>query len=249
MQNETINFNALDIQENVLMSGACKRSYKKAKTLVEQARYHAKGMINAAHHDAEAIYHESHRIGYERGLLLGVDTIAQFINNKNRHMNEIHSQLRDEFKALIIQAVDTESVLLALFENWVDGIEKKDDTVPFYILLPATSRRYKKKLKQYINDTHQGSVVFEYHQDSRYVFKYREQLVEFAPDSVIDTQIDGLLKNKDIYSLSETLFTEALYQLNEHIQKYFPPANMNSLENKFNDNDNDNDGEQIDDDD
>lgn len=222
MQKENRSLNALNVRENVLIKDMHRQQYLTSKNIVSQAQYRAKNMVNAACQEADLIQKTAYRTGYERGLLMAVEAVTLFINSRDQLVNDVYRQLRDEVKTLLMEAVNQESVILALFENWTGEIELGDGNHPFHILLPFANRQYTSRLMAFISHRHPGGVIFEFHQDSHYVFKYREQLVEFSPEIFVDNQAEDLLVKHDLYAECETLSMDALDQLHEQIKTHLP---------------------------
>lgn len=214
------------LQENVLLTNKNRVVHNLKISVVAQAREHAKKIISDASRDAEAIRQQAYRDGYEHGVVTSIDTVTGFIEDKQGIVNELYGQVRQRVKRLLSDTVNKESVICALFENWADEIDGRDDKTPFYILLPSDRRRYKRRLMAYIDGMHRGGVIFEYHQDLRYVFKYREQLVEFLPDTFVDNQIDTFFDTQSLYESCEQLSQQTLEKLYEKFGKHSPPRDV-----------------------
>lgn len=232
MQKETRSLSALKIQENVLLKRADRQNYVTAKNTLAQAQRQAKKIVSDAYQEADSVRQSSYCAGYERGLLMAIEAVTLFIDNRHLLVNNLYLQLRNDVRALLTDAVSRESVITALFENWAESIDNKEDSSPLYILLPLSRRHYKKKMMAFIERTHQGNAIFEFHQDSHYVFKYREQLVEFSPELFVENQADVLLANKDLYSECEKVSADALHRLHDYINQYLPrPETFEPTEN------------------
>lgn len=214
------------LRENVLLSSKNRVTHNLRISLVAQAQDHAKKIISDATREVEAIRQQAYRDGYERGVMTSVETVTGFIEGKQGIVNDIYQQVREQVRHLLSDTVNRESVICALFENWANEIDGRDDKTPFYILLPQDRRRYKRRLIAYIDSMHPGGVVFEYHQDLRYVFKYCEQLVEFSPDTFVDNQIDTLIETQPLYECCEQLSTQTLQHLYAQLQMHFPLSSV-----------------------
>ncbi|MFT8209924.1 MAG: hypothetical protein ACMZI0_03605 [Symbiopectobacterium sp.] len=214
------------LQENVLLANKNRVTHNLRISLVAQTRDHAKKIIRDANREAETIRQQAYRNGYERGVMTSFETITSFIKDKQGIVNYIYGQVREQIKNLLSDTVNKESVICALFENWADEIDGRDDKTPFYILLPRDRRRYKRRLMAYIDSMHRGGVVFEYHQDLRYVFKYREQLVEFLPETFVDNQIDTFFDTQSLYERCEHLSTQTLKTLYARLETYLPLSDV-----------------------
>ncbi|WP_291972015.1 hypothetical protein [Candidatus Symbiopectobacterium sp.] len=210
------------LQENVLLTNKNRVAHNLRINVVAQAREHAKKIINDASRDAEAIRQQAYRDGYEHGLVTSIETVTGFIEDKQGIVNELYGQVRQRARRLLSDTVNKESVICTLFESWADEIDGRDDKTPFYILLPSDRRRYKRRLMAYIDSIHRGGVIFEYHQDLRYVFKYREQLVEFLPETFVDNQIDTFFDTQSLYESCEQLSQQTLEKLHEQLGTYSP---------------------------
>lgn len=210
------------LRENVLLPNKNRLTHNLRVNLATQARIHAKKTISDARREAETIRRQAYHNGYERGVMASIEAMAGFIEDKQSIVNDVYQQVREQVKDLLNDTVNKESVICALFESWADEIDERDNKTPFYILLPRDRRRYKRRLMTYIDSLHMGGAVFEYHQDLRYVFKYREQLVEFSPETFVDNQIDSLLVTQSLYAGCEQLSTQTLQKLHAQIEKNLP---------------------------
>ena len=210
------------LKENVLLPNKNRLIHNLRISLVAQARAHAKKIISDAGREAETIRLQAYHNGYERGVMASIEAVTGFIEDKQNIVNDVYQQVREQVKDLLNDAVNKESVICALFENWADEIDGRDNKTPFYILLPRDRRRYKRRLMAYIDSMHMCGAVFEYHQDLRYVFKYREQLVEFLPEVFVDNQMDALLVTQPLHACCEQLSAQALQKLQTQIEKNLP---------------------------
>ncbi len=210
------------LKENVLLPNKNRLIHNLRISLVAQARAHAKKIISDAGREAETIRLQAYHNGYERGVMASIEAVTGFIEDKQNIVNDVYQQVREQVKDLLNDAVNKESVICALFENWADEIDGRDNKTPFYILLPRDRRRYKRRLMAYIDSMHMCGAVFEYHQDLRYVFKYREQMVEFLPEVFVDNQMDALLVTQPLHAYCEQLSAQALQKLQTQIEKNLP---------------------------
>lgn len=214
------------LQENVLLTSKNRVAHNLRISVVAQAREHAKKIISDASRDAEAIRQQAYCNGYEHGVVTSIETVTGFIQDKQGIVNELYGQVRQRAKRLLSDTVNKESVICALFESWADEIDGRDDKTPFYILLPSDRRRYKRRLMAYIDSMHRGGVIFEYHQDLRYVFKYREQLVEFLPETFVDNQIDTFFDTQSMHESCEQLSLQTLEKLYAQLGTYSSPPEV-----------------------
>lgn len=242
MQKEACSIGPMSVQDNVLLTRSALFKRKRAKNIVIESQLRAKKILKEAQQEADEIRKKSYLIGYEHGLLMGGDALANFIDNSDKYAHELYQKLQQDIKALLIEVFEHEAALMKIVEGWVDEIDKKDATLPFSILIPYANRRFKKRLLDLINIRHTGGVNFEYHHEPRFVFKYKERLAEFHVEDFVDIQVENLLSQRKIYSDCHEISIKTLNELHRQIGSYLPghQSTMLNLDNEFGEGEHDN---------
>lgn len=225
MQKEITSTSSVKVLENVLLTRSEIFARKRKNDIVEEAQRRAKEIVKEAHQEAEIVSKEAYLFGYERGLLMSIASVTQYMESYRQHAYELHSKLKSEVKQVLEEVLEDESVFIKVVEKWVDETDKDDEHSPVNILMPYANRRYKFKLMELINEKHKGGVAFEYHHEPRFVLKYKNRLAEFYPDEFIEEQTNVILsKYNDLMDCSQ-LSNDALYHLHSKISEYFPSDN------------------------
>ncbi|WP_345829403.1 hypothetical protein AAGR22_20870 [Erwinia sp. HDF1-3R] len=224
MQAETNDIIFHKALESVLVPGSFLKKMRESDDIIARAESRARKIVKDAVRESESIRKESYRTGYERGLLMSVDSVCQYIDNSVQYAEELYLKVESDIKKLLTELFDQENVLLKIVDEWIDTLDKKNDDLPLYILMPYANRRFKVNLTEAIKNKHQGSVVFQYHQEPRFVFKYKEHLAEFYPEEYIASTVKSLMDNRDFYYDSQKISAEAIQGLHQRIALYYQPV-------------------------
>lgn len=224
MQAETNNNLFQTALENVLVPGPLLRKMRKSDDIIANAESRARKIVKDAVREGETIRKESYRTGYERGLLMSIDSVCQYINNSVQYAETLYLNIESDIKKLLTELLDEESVLLKIVDEWIDALDKRDNDSPLYVLMPYANRRFKVNLMEAIKSKHPGGAVFQYHQEPRFVFKYKEHLAEFYPEEHIASTVKSLMDNRDFYYDSHMISVEAIQNLHQRIALYYQPA-------------------------
>ncbi|MFU9136524.1 hypothetical protein [Erwinia tasmaniensis] len=235
MQAETNNYLLQKVLENVLVPGSTLRKMRKSDDIIANAESRARKIVKNAVREGENIRKESYRTGYERGLLISVDSVCQYIDNSVQYAETLYLKIESDLKNLVTELFDEESVLLKIVDEWIDTLDKTDTDAPLNILMPYTNRRFKVNLTEAIKSKHPSGAIFQYHQEPRFVFKYKEHLAEFYPEEHIASTVKSLMDNCDFYHDCQKISTEAIQNLHQRIALYYQPVEevTNITENKW----------------
>ncbi|MFW8217374.1 hypothetical protein ACOIDV_30610, partial [Klebsiella pneumoniae] len=85
--------------------------------------------------ESDNIQKEAYRVGYERGLLMSIDSVCQFIDNNSSYAHELYLKVQKDIKILLSDILDEEAVILNVLEQWVDELDKDDKNSPVCILM------------------------------------------------------------------------------------------------------------------
>lgn len=222
MQNETSNNSSYKILDNVLIPSRKLRKLRAGESIVEQAKHRAKQLIKEAQLESDNIRNEAQRIGYERGLLMSIESICQFIDNSSAYAHELYLKVREDVKELLSEILDEETIILKMLEQWVDELDKDDKKSPVCILMPYANRRFRAGLSRVVESKYAGSLVFEYHNEPRFVFKYKERLAEFYPEELIYSTVTNLTSGIAFYPDHQKISAEAIQHLHEQLSLRYP---------------------------
>lgn len=222
MPKEIANIASHKVLDNILISSKTLRKIRKSNDVIKQAKENAKKIIKEASQQSDHIRNESYRIGYERGLLMAIDSVCQFIDNNSKYAHELYLKVQEDIKELLSDILDEETVLLKVLDQWVDELDRKDTKSPLCILMPYANRRFKNGLSRVVESKYAGSVIFEYHHEPRFVFKYKERLAEFYPEEFIYSTVGKLTGAIAFYPDHQQISAEALQHLHEQLSLRYP---------------------------
>lgn len=208
--------------ENVLIPSKTLKKIREGDGLLRQAKSRAKQLIKQDAQESDNIQKEAYRVGYERGLLMSIDSVCQFIDNNSSYAHELYLKVQKDIKILLSDILDEEAVILNVLEQWVDELDKDDKNSPVCILMPYANRRFRTGLSRVVESKHTGSVVFEYHHEPRFVFKYKERLAEFFPEEFIYSSVETLTGGIDFYPDHQKISEQAIQHLHEQLSLRYP---------------------------
>lgn len=205
------------IQENVLIPAGLSRKFRTSDLIIKKAQSHAKKMIKEAAQECDAIQNEAYRTGYERGLLASIDSVCQFIDNSSKYAYDLYLKIQGDINELLSDLLDGETVLLKILDSWIDGLDKSDKQSPLCILMPYASRRFRNSLTRVAESKYAGAVVFEYHHDPRFVFKYKDKLAEFHPEEFIYSTVNTLTGKIPFHYDCQHISAKAIQHLHDQL--------------------------------
>ncbi|WP_227318236.1 hypothetical protein [Cedecea davisae] len=234
MQNEIANRSSHKALDNVLIPSKTLRKLRAGESVVEQAKYRAQRLIKEAQQESERIRNEAQRIGYERGLLMSIESICQFIDNSSAYAHELYLKVREDIKDLLSDILDEETIILKILEQWVDELDKDDKKSPVCILMPYANRRFRTGLSRVVESKYAGSLVIEYHNEPRFVFKYKERLAEFYPEEFIYSTVTKLTGEIAFLPDNQRISSQAIQHLHEQLSLRYPLTNEIATDIQYN---------------
>lgn len=222
MQAEISSARVLTAQDNVLIPGTSLTKIRKRYDIIADAQAIARKIIKDAVQESDDIRNESYQIGYERGVLMSIDSICQFIDDSNRHTNELYLQIQKDIQDLLTEVLDDEAIVLKVLDGWVDELDMDDKGAPLCILMPYANRKFKPNMMKMIENKYPGESIFEYHHEHRFVFKYKDRLAEFYPEEFIGTAMNTLTGSRDFHSKNQLISAEAIKHLHQQLALYYP---------------------------
>lgn len=230
MPNEANNFILGNVSEDVLLPANKLKLVQRSDDIVKQAKMNALKIIKEAEAESESIHRQSYRAGYEQGLAMSIDSVCKYIDNSVKHAHEMEEKIREELRHFMSDIISEDDFKVKVVEHWLEGIEKNDDTLPLNILMPHTNRKLKDLFLLAIKRQCSGSVIFDFHDEPRFVFKYNNRLAEFYPEEFVYTTVDTLTSK---YSLSESqveISRDAIRYLHERLSSLYPLSYENEIE-------------------
>lgn len=230
MQNELNDFIYDNVIEDVLLPATQSALIKRSKDIIFQAKKIAQKIIREAELECEQIRSESYRDGYERGLIMSINAVCQFIDHSQKHTHEIEMKIHNDLKGILSDIVSEDEFNVRVAEKWGEGVNKVNDPLPINILMPYTSRKLKDRFSQAVKHHHNGGVIFEFHDEHRFVFKYNNRLAEFYPEEFINSTINTLTSRYNLEERQVEISNEAIRYLHEQLSLLYPPLNEYNVE-------------------
>lgn len=230
MPNETNDFISQSIHEGVLLPADKLALVKRTNDIIKQAKTNAIKMIKEAEAESEAIRLESYRAGYEQGLVMSIDSVCRYIDNSARHAHEMEMEIRNNLKNVISSIINEDDFNVKVAEHWVTGLDKQDESSSLNILIPYANRKLKERFALAIKKQYSGNVIFEFHDEPWFVFKYNDRLAEFYPDEFVYTTVDTLTSKHSLTERQVEISSETIRYLHEQLSILYPPPQENESE-------------------
>lgn len=161
---------------------------------------------------------------------MSVDSICQFIDNSEKYTHEMVMKIQNDLKCILSDVMSEEDFDIKVVEHWVEFIDKNDDLLPLNILMPYTKRKLKDRFTQAIESQYAGNIVFEFHNEPRFVFKYKSRLAEFYPQEFIDSTVNALTSKYISTERQIEISMEAIRYLNEQISQRYLLSQRDDIE-------------------
>lgn len=105
---------------NVLYSHHYLKRLRKATTLESQAKEAARRIIRDANSQADVLFERAQQDGFQQGLLLWMDTIAEHITIADYQHQLITARLQEQLAERLRIFFDESQVILQIIKKWLD---------------------------------------------------------------------------------------------------------------------------------
>jgi hypothetical protein len=130
----------LPLIENVLLPHSDRGKINTAKNITNYAQKCAKKTMVLAHKEAEDIRASAAVAGYEHGIILALDAVIQFFDDRDSLIKLIYKQTEMEIKGLLGDIINQQSVVLTLIKDWLSTLSHDLVSEPVCLLLPEHCR-------------------------------------------------------------------------------------------------------------
>lgn len=230
MQNEPHDILFRNVAEDVLLPAAKLSLIRRSHDIIAQAKKNASRIIKEAEAECEQILRESSRAGYEQGLVMSIGSVCQFIDNSEKHTQEMEAKIRIDLKNTLSDIISEDDFNIRVVEHWAEGLDKSDESLPLLILMPYANRKLKERFAEAIKKQYSGGVIFEFHDQPRFVFKYNNRLAEFYPEEFVNTTVDVLTSKYTFAERTREISDEAIRYLHEQLSLLYPPLPEENVE-------------------
>ncbi len=127
----------------------------------------------------------------------------------------LYRKIEQDIKVLLSEVLGSDEVFLAALQQWSAKYEEyyqSSDTVS--LLVPQFCRRLKRQVMDLLQKERSWKIHIEYHDDNRFVIRFKDRVAEFCPEEVSDIMTATLLKKYPDYP-RDNLSESALQQLRE----------------------------------
>ena len=163
---------------DVLVSRADITAARRRRALQQQAQRWARGCVEQASRDAEAIHAQAFQEGYAEGMLRATEHLAKGLLESQALGLQLRKDLAQAARDLLAQALSRPEWLDDMLERWLT--EQPGDTgAVLQVLLPLHCRSQGKELRERLRGLWSGELVLDYHLQERYVVRLADQLLEF----------------------------------------------------------------------
>lgn len=168
--------------EAVLVRSAYLRNDIRASALVDEARRRASELARQAQGEAERLYREAKAEGYAAGIVQAVEALTDYLADHCALAARLREQLQEQAATLLQRSVNHPDVVMAAFE---ECLREQDLTaMRLDLLLPASMRAGHGSLMARLRQVG-VQVNIEYRQDTRFLLRMGDHVVEFAPDDFV----------------------------------------------------------------
>lgn len=230
MQNEPHDIIFRDVAEGVLLPSVKLSLIKRSHDIIAQAKKNATRIIKEAEAECEQIRRESYMAGFEQGLVMSLGSVCQYIDDSEKNTHEMEVKVRNDLRDFLSDIISEDDFNIKVVEHWADGIDKSDESLPLYILMPYTNRRLKERFAQAIKKQYSGAVIFEFHEEPRFVFKYNNRLAEFYPEEFVNDTVDTLTSRYTLAERTREISNEAIRYLHEQLSLLYPSLPEEDIE-------------------
>lgn len=211
--------------EGVLIPAKSLAGRKKRELLLAQAQHNAAKIIKKAESDASNIRELAYCTGYQAGISMSINDIANYIDNSQEIYQQFVQKALEKMRENLKGVLDNECIFPALFSQWSEKIQLDPESShnTLVLLIPKTTARHRTRLLSHIETVWHGPINIEQHDENRFMIKYKNQLAEFSPDIWISRQEfaaeDCLNLQTDIALLSREAIEQLIKQLAQHLIK------------------------------
>lgn len=230
MQNEPHDIILQNVSEGVLLPAARLSLIKRSHDIIAQAKKNAHRIIKEAEAECEQIRCESYRAGYEQGLMMSIGSVCQFIDNSEKYTQEMEVKIRNDLRNILTDIISEDDFNVKVVKHWAEGLDKSDESLPLHILMPYANLKLKQRFAQAIKEHYAGNVIFEFHDEPRFVFKYNNRLAEFYPDEFVYATVNALTSKYTFAERTREISNEAIMYLHEQLSLLYPPLHEEDIE-------------------
>jgi len=188
MQKTIISPNVIESIEGILIPASALKQRERVENILKQAQHNASKIIKQANIEAQTIRMSAQSAGYQAGITLSINAVADYIDNGQSIYLQFYSKTHESMLKKLRDALNSPEIFPLLLEHWLADVIPDEEHSPLFLLVPKMTLKQQTELSSYIASIWSGKVVIEQHTDNRFIIKYKSNLAEFSPDVWVEQQ-------------------------------------------------------------
>jgi len=188
MQKTIISPNVIESIEGILIPASALKQRERVENILKQAQHNASKIIKQANIEAQTIRMSAQSAGYQAGITLSINAVADYIDNGQSIHLQFYSKTHESMLKNLRDALNSPEIFPLLLEHWLADVIPDEEHSPLFLLVPKMTLKQQTELSSYIASIWSGKVVIEQHTDNRFIIKYKSNLAEFSPDVWVEQQ-------------------------------------------------------------
>lgn len=202
MQSKNLPIHSDRAIEDVLLQRAGVSHLRQRYILLEEAQRQAKNVIKSANKEVQALHYNAWVTGYERGLLTALDAVIHYFRESQNREVAFYKRAEENITALLSDIFNSNDVFLSVLEKWsCEFNEYNSSNETIFLLIPECCRRLKPQMVDLLHKERNWKIHIEYHQDIRFVMRFRDHIAEYCPENITEKMVCTLLSDFADFSL------------------------------------------------
>ncbi|TCL06153.1 HrpE/YscL family type III secretion apparatus protein [Sodalis ligni] len=198
--------------------------------VLSDARRQAARLVKQAQEESQAIRAQAVGEGYQEGILASAAAVAGFLAQERQLAADVQKRINGHARQLLSSALNHPDILLELVDEWLAALPDPASPAVLDLLIPEAARKSHAALKQRVESGWAGKFTLTYHDDSRFVMKYGDQLAEFDADAFMAAGMQRLVSADSLPEQCRALSETALGRLNEVFLQFASGDNLDKEE-------------------
>lgn len=216
-------------QNDVFLTRSDIAATRHRRLLLLQARDRAKEEVREALKEADQIRTHAFKEGYSEGVVLAASDIGAALTQSRTLVASLREELIRMVKQLLGELLMHEQMLDVLLERWLAEQQVEQES-PLQIVLPIACKSRHLAIREKLSTYGYPAASISYHDQSRYLFRLADQVVELNVDSTQERLAPQILARLE--SLPESIrrleyaSANVLVRLVENIIDVMPPDQL-----------------------
>lgn len=167
-----------------LLDGVILRPDRRREVLERQTNQHVQRLLRDARREANDLQQQAYQAGYQQGMLLALEQLTAWLNACDEKAALLQERIAAQAQAMLSSAVNSPDTLLVLLNEGLQNLPASDETL--HLLLPANARSLRPQIMSVLDKQWRGPVQLDFHPGPGFVLRYKDQIVEFAPEHYLE---------------------------------------------------------------